>query len=47
MAAQFEQASLYYRTTCSHPLMSGMQLAQAIATQEWRDFLLHAFECIG
>ncbi|VVN50650.1 hypothetical protein PS687_00378 [Pseudomonas fluorescens] len=30
--AQFEQASRYYRSTYSSPLMSDMQLAQAIAT---------------
>lgn len=30
--AQFEQASHYYRTNYSSPLMSDMQLAQAIAT---------------
>lgn len=30
--AQFEQASRYYRSAYSSPLMSDMQLAQAIAT---------------
>lgn len=30
--AQFEQASRFYRSTYSAPLMSDMQLAQAIAT---------------
>lgn len=30
--AQFEQASRYYRLTYTSPLMSDMQLAQAIAT---------------
>ncbi len=30
--AQFEQASRYYRSTYSSPLMSDMQLAKAIAT---------------
>lgn len=30
--AQFEQASRYYRATYSSPLMSDMQLAQAIAS---------------
>lgn len=30
--AQFEQASRYYRTNYSSPLMSDMQLAQAIVT---------------
>ncbi|QXI57027.1 DUF2388 domain-containing protein [Pseudomonas sp. OE 28.3] len=30
--AQFEQASRYYRSTYSSPLMSDMQLAHAIAT---------------
>lgn len=30
--AQFEQASRYYRSTYSTPLMSDMQLAQVIAT---------------
>jgi uncharacterized protein (TIGR02448 family) len=30
--AQFEQASRHYRSTYSSPLMSDMQLAQAIAT---------------
>ena len=30
--AQFEQASRYYRSTYSSPLISDMQLAQAIAT---------------
>lgn len=31
--AQFEQASRYYRSTYNSPLMSDMQLAQAIAVQ--------------
>ncbi|CDF96841.1 hypothetical protein BN844_1072 [Pseudomonas sp. SHC52] len=30
--AQFEQASRYYRSNYNSPLMSDMQLAQAIAT---------------
>lgn len=30
--AQFEQASRYYRSTYSSPLMTDMQLAQAIAS---------------
>lgn len=30
--AQFEQASRYYRSTHSEPMMSDMQLAQVIAT---------------
>ncbi|OIN45750.1 hypothetical protein BLL37_29530 [Pseudomonas azotoformans] len=32
--AQFEQAFRYYHTTHRFPLMSDMQLAQAIATQD-------------